>query len=157
MNLTALPELLTARWRLDKTAQPDACSAVEDRPADVVPQVLVLKYELSNRLWELVTLPLALESARGLGLVIRRSSTCGLDRIGCRAEFVGCDVRHGASLASCVRSVTCCPLLVSRCPHCMAARRAGLHHLDLAMNPGAGMLDGLTRSWILGVSGFEQV
>jgi hypothetical protein len=39
----------------------------------------------------------------------------------------------------------------------MAARRARLHHLDLAANPGAGMLDGLTRSRILRVSGFEQV
>lgn len=119
--------------------------------------MLIVKYELANRLWELVTLPPALEQTRSLGLAVRRSSTCGLDRIGCRTEFVGSDVRYGASLARRVRGVTCCPSPVSRCPHGMAARRARLRHLDLATNPGAGMFDGLTWSWILRVSGFEQV
>jgi hypothetical protein len=118
--------------------------------------LLVVKDELANGLRELVTLPLALESARSVGLAVRRSSTRGLDRIGCRTEFVGGDVRHGAGLAGRVRGVTCCPSLISRCPHGMAARRARLHHLDLAPNPGAGVLNGLTRAWILRVSGFEQ-
>src|SRR5207248_182619 len=36
-------------------------SAVEHRPADVVPQPLVVEYELANRLRELVALPPALE------------------------------------------------------------------------------------------------
>jgi hypothetical protein len=40
---------------------PDARSAVKHRPADVIPQPLVVKYELANRFRELVTLPLALE------------------------------------------------------------------------------------------------
>jgi hypothetical protein len=119
--------------------------------------LLVVKYELANRLWELVTLPPALESARRLGLTVRRSSTCGLDCIGSRTEFVGSDVRHGAGLASRVCSVTRCPSLVSRRSHGMAARCARLHHRDLATGPGAGVLDGLTRSWILRVSRFEQV
>jgi hypothetical protein len=39
----------------------------------------------------------------------------------------------------------------------MAARRASLHHLDLATHPGAGMLDRLTRSWVLGLSRLEKV
>jgi hypothetical protein len=132
-------------------------SAVEDRPADVVPQLLVVKYELANRLGELVTLPPALEPARGAGLAVRRSGTCGFDRIGCRTEFVGGDVRHGPGLASRVGGVTCCPSLVSRRPHGMAARRARLHHRDLAPNPGAGMPDGLMRSRIVGVSGIKEV
>src|ERR1700729_1009288 len=34
-----------------------ACSAVKHRPADVVPQPLVVKYELENRLRELIALP----------------------------------------------------------------------------------------------------
>jgi hypothetical protein len=49
--------------------------AVEDRPADAVPQLLVVKHELANRLGELVTLPPALESARGVGVVVRRTGT----------------------------------------------------------------------------------
>jgi hypothetical protein len=56
---------------------PDARSAVKHRPADVVSQPLVLKYEVANRFRELVTLPLALESPCGLALAFRRGSTCG--------------------------------------------------------------------------------
>ena len=69
-------------------------------------------------------LPPALKPTYCLGLAVRRSGTCGLDCIGCRAELVGSDVRHGASLASRVRSVTCCSALVSRRSHGVAARRA---------------------------------
>lgn len=46
-----------------------SASAVEHRPADVVAQSLVVEDELANRLRELVALPLALESPRGLTLV----------------------------------------------------------------------------------------
>ena len=119
--------------------------------------MLVVNDELAYRLRELATLPPALESTRGLGLAGRSSSSCGLDRIGGRTEFVGGEVRHGASLTGRVGGVPCCPSLVSRCRHGMAARRARFHHLDLTTNPGAGMLDGLTRPWILRVSGLEQV
>jgi hypothetical protein len=132
-------------------------SAVEDRPADIVPQPLVVKHKIANRLWELVPLPPALKPACFPGLATRRSGTCCFDRTGCRAELVSGDVRHSASLARRVRSVTCRPSLVSRGSHGVAARRARLHHRDLAANPGAGMLDGLTRSRIPRVSGFEQV
>ena len=48
--------------------RPDARSAVEHRPADVVPQPLVVEYELANRLRELVALPPALESPCALAL-----------------------------------------------------------------------------------------
>lgn len=41
---------------------PDALSAVEHRPEDVVPHPLVIEYKLANRLRELVALPLAFES-----------------------------------------------------------------------------------------------
>ncbi len=51
--------------------RPAARSAVKHRPADVVPQPLVVKYELANRLRELVTLPLALESPCALALAFR--------------------------------------------------------------------------------------
>ena len=39
----------------------------------------------------------------------------------------------------------------------MAARRASLGHLDLAPHPGAGMVDRLTRSWVLRLSRLEEV
>src|SRR6516225_5463501 len=132
-------------------------SAVKHRPADVIPQPLVVKYELANRLRELVTLPPALESPCALTLASRRASTRGLDRIGGRTEFVRGDVRDGAGLASSVRGMPCCPTQVSGRGHCMAGRRASLGHLDLATHPGAGMLDRLTRSWVLGLSRLEEV
>src|SRR5262245_64376307 len=90
--------------------RPGPRSAVKHRPADVVPQPLVVKYEPANRLRELVTLPPALASPRCL--VFRRGSTCGLDRIGGRTEFVRGDVRDGPGLASSVRGMPCCPTQV---------------------------------------------
>jgi hypothetical protein len=130
---------------------------VEQRPADVVPQPLVVKYELANFLRELVTLPLALESPRELALAFRRGSTCGFDRIGGRTELVRCDVCDGPGLAGSVRGVPCGPTQVSGGPHCVAASRASLGHPHLATRPGAGMLDRLTRSWVLRLSRLEEV
>jgi len=49
-----------------------ASLAVEDRPADVVPQSLVVENELANRLRELVALPPALELPCGLAVSFRR-------------------------------------------------------------------------------------
>src|SRR6266851_9846110 len=132
-------------------------SAVKHRPADVVPQPLVVKYELANRFRELVTLPLALESPCGLALAFRGGGTCGLDRIGGCTEFVRGDVCDGPGLAGSVRGMPCCPAQVSGRAHCMAARRASLHHLDLAAHPGAGMLDRLPWPWVVRLSRLEEV
>jgi hypothetical protein len=51
----------------------------------------------------LVTLPPALKPTYWLELAVARSRTRGLDGIGRRAEIVGSDMRHDASLASRVR------------------------------------------------------
>src|SRR5262252_10994835 len=125
-------------------------SAVKHRPADVVPQSLVVKHELANRLGEPVTLPPAFKSPCCLDLPVRRSSTCGLNRVCGRTELVRGDVCDGPGLASSVRGMPRCPTKVSGRGHRMAGRRAGPGHLDLATHPGAGMLDRLTRSWVLG-------
>src|SRR5712691_9149599 len=93
--------------RLWAVLAPSARSAVKHRPADAVPQPLVVKYELANRLRELVALPPALESPCGLALAFRRGGTCGLDRIGGRTEFVRSDVRDGPGLAGSVRGMPC--------------------------------------------------
>jgi hypothetical protein len=49
------------------------------------------------------------------------------------------------------------PTQVSGRTQRMAARRASLGHLHLATHPGAGMLDRLTRSWVLRLSRLEEV
>ena len=53
-------------------------SAVEHRPADLVAQPLVVKYELADGLRELVTLPPALRSPCGLALAFRRAARAAL-------------------------------------------------------------------------------
>src|SRR6266571_528297 len=90
----------------------DALSAVEHRPADVVPQPLVVEYELADRLRQLVTLPLALESPCGLALVFWSCLLCGLDRVGGRTELVRGDVCDGPGLAGGVRGTPCGPAQV---------------------------------------------
>lgn len=102
-------------------------------------------------------LPPALKSSCSLALAFGRGSTCGPDCVGGRTEFVRGDMSDGPGLASSVRGMACCPTQVSGRAHRMAARRARLHHLDLATHPSAGMLDRLTRSWVLRLSRLEQV
>src|SRR5438128_9608803 len=134
-----------------------AFSAVEHRPADVVPQPLVVEYELANLLRELVALPPALESPCALALSFRRGRTRGLDRIGGRTELVRGDVCDDRRLAGSERGMACCPTQVSGRGHCMATRRASLGHFDLAARPGAGPLNRLTRSQVLTPSRLEPV
>src|SRR5213082_2698971 len=136
---------------------PDALSAVEHRPTDVVPQPLVVEYELANRLRELVALPPALEPPCALALSFRRGRTCGLDRIGGRTQLVRGDVRDDCCLASSICGMPGCPAQASSRGHCMAACQASLGHRDLATRPGAGMLDRPARSRILRPSRLEEV
>jgi hypothetical protein len=105
----------------------------------------------------LVTLPLALESPRGIAPALGRGSTYGLDRIGGRTKFVRGDVCDDPGLASSVRGIPRCPTQVSGRAHCMAARRASLHHPHLTPRPSAGVLDRLTWSLVVWLSRLEQV
>jgi hypothetical protein len=100
---------------------------------------------------------LALESPCGLALAFGRGSTCGLDRIGGRTEFVRGDVCDGPGLASSVRGMPCCPSKVSGRAHSMTARRASLHHRDLTTYPGAGVLDRFAWSRVIRLSRLEKV
>src|SRR4051812_16589115 len=109
---------------------------VEYRPADVVAQPLVVKYEITDRLRELIALPPALESPYGLTQALRCRRTWSLDRVGGRAKLVRGDVGDGPGLAGGVRGMPSCPAQVSGCCHRMAAGCASLHHLDLATHPG---------------------
>src|SRR5258708_17825333 len=102
-----LDALVGQCWR------PDALSAVEHRPADVVPQPLVVEYELANRLRELVALPPALESPCALALSFRRGSTCGLDRIGRPTQLVRAPLRDDCRLASSLCGLPGCPAQVA--------------------------------------------
>ena len=102
-------------------------------------------------------LPPALRSPRGLALAFRRGSPCCLDRVRGSAKLVRGDMRDGPGLARSVGGISCCSTQVPGRAHRMATRGASLHHLDLATHPGAGMIDRLTRSRVLGLSRLEKV
>src|SRR5204863_2539621 len=123
------------------------------RPADVVSQALVVEHELADRVRELVTLPSAFESTGDIALAFRRGSTCGLDGIGGRTEFVRGDVGDRPRLAGSVRGMAWRTAQVSGRAHGMAARRASPHHRDLTTHPGAGVRDRFTWSRVLGPDG----
>src|SRR3989440_8780026 len=116
---------ITHAWARNRR-RPDAFLAVEHRPADVVPQPLVVEYKLADRLRELVALPLALESPCPLAVSFRSSGTCGLDRIGGRTKLVRRDVCDDRRLAGGVRGMTWRPPQISGRGHCMASGRACL-------------------------------
>src|SRR3954454_7790865 len=140
-----------------QSSRQDAHSALKYRPADVVPQPLVIKHELANSLRQLITLPLALESPCSLALAIGCSSTSGLDRIGGRAKLVRGNMGDGPGLASGVCGMSRCTMQVSGRAHRVASRCASFHHLELAPHPGARMLYRPTRSWVAGLSRLEEV
>jgi hypothetical protein len=100
---------------------------------------------------------LALQSPGGLALAFGRASTCGLDRIGGRTEFVRGYVCDGPGLASSVRGMPWCPSKISGRAHCLAARRASLHHPDLTAHPGTDVLNRFAWSWIISLSRLEKV
>src|SRR2546430_10252857 len=143
--------LVRQLWR------PDGRLAVEHRPADVVPQLLVVEYELADRLRELVALPPALESPCALARSFRRGGTCGLDRIRGCTELVRRDVCYGRGLAGSVRGMPCRPTQVSGRGHCMAGRRASLGHGDLAARPGPPEFNRATWPRVLRLSRLEEV
>ena len=132
-------------------------SEVEDRPADVVAQALIVENKVTNRFWKLITLPLALTSPCCITRAVWCCSTCGLDRVGGRSELVCGDVGDDGSLARCVRGMPCSPAQVPGGAHGVTTRRASFHHLDVAAHPGASMFDCLTRPWVLGLFRLEKV
>jgi hypothetical protein len=132
-------------------------SAMEHRPADVVPQPLIVEYEVVDGLRKLVALPSALQSPCAFALAFGRGSARGLDRISGRSELVRGDVRDHRGLAGGVCGMPRCPAQRSGRSLCTTGRVAGLGHLDLALDPGASVLDRLTRTWVRGPRPLEEV
>ena len=105
----------------------------------------------------MIALPPALEFPCAFALSFRSGSTGGLDRIGGRTELVRGHVCDDRRLAGSVGGMARWPTQVSGRRHGMATRRASLGHRDLATRPGAGLLDGLTRSRVVRPNQFEPV
>jgi hypothetical protein len=81
-------------------------STIKHQPANLVSQPLIIQDEFTDRLWELFTLPTALEPTGALCFVFEGRRTHGLDRVGRRTKFVRGDVRHHSRLTSSVGGVS---------------------------------------------------
>ncbi len=138
----------------DKPSRP---STVEDRPADLVSQPLVVQDEFTNHLRKLFALPTTLEPAGALALPSVGRRTHGLDRVGRSAELVCGDVRHHRRLAGSIGSVPSGSTQLSCRSHGMATRSSGLGHPDLAARPCPNLLDRLTGSRVRGLCRHEVV
>ena len=136
-NGSRLCQLHWIRWAIARSGG----SAVECRPADVIPAPLVVKHQRADRLRQLGALPLALAPPGTLCLSLRRRRTHRLDRIGRGPELVGGDVGHEGRLGSGVRGKPGCPTQRPRGGIGGATHRPGLHHLRLTARPGPRLLD----------------
>jgi hypothetical protein len=126
-----------------------AVSAVERKPAQLVAQPLVVEHKFSDLVGELSALPLALQAAGRLALVLSRCRPRRPDRVRRSTELVGRHMAHCRRLAGSVRGITCRPSQVSGRGVCMAGRRAGLSPLDLTPRPGTPEVDRSTRTVVL--------
>ena len=130
--------------------------AVEDRPAELVSQALIIKDEFADRIGELFALPPALEPA-GVLLASRGRRTRRLDRVGGSTELVRGDVRHHCRLARCVGRMPSAPAQRSRRCHRVAACGTRVGHPDFAAHPCADLFDRLAGPRIGRLHGLEEV
>src|SRR4029453_151147 len=82
---------------------PRTGSAIEHEPAQLVAQPLVVEHEIPNLKGELSTLPLALQAAGLLTLVLSRRRPRRPDRVGRGTELVGRHMAHRRGLTGGVR------------------------------------------------------
>jgi hypothetical protein len=138
----------------DKPSRP---SRVEDRPADLVSQPLILQDEFANHIRQLFALPTALEPAGALTLPSGGRRTHGLDRVGRSTKLVCGDMRHHCRLAGSICGVPSGSAQLSCRSHGMATRRSGLRHPDLAARPCPNLLDRLAGPRVRGLHRLEEV
>jgi hypothetical protein len=125
-------------------------SAVEDKPAQLVAQPLVVEHEFPDLRGELGALPLALQTAGVRALAFSGRRARSFDRIGRCSEFVGRHVAHRRRLAGSVRGMPCCPAEVSSRGVRMASRVTSLSPRDLTIRPRTPEVDRPTRTVVLG-------
>ncbi len=132
-------------------------SAVEDRPADVVSQPLIVQDKLANRIRQLVALPVAFEPTGPLALAFRRSRARSLDRVSGSAKLVRGDVRDHRRLTGSIRGMARRSAQIPGRRHRMAARCTGLGHRDLAVRPCPSLLNCVTRPRVRRFRRLEEV
>jgi hypothetical protein len=74
-------------------------SAIEHGPANLIAQPLVVEHEFADLVWKLCALPLALETTSLITLILGSRLPDRLDRVGSRAQLVGCHMAHRPCLS----------------------------------------------------------
>ncbi len=115
---------------------------------------MIVEHEVSDFVWELVSLPLALDPA-GFS-VVRIGRLRGFDRVGGSTEVVLGNVSYAGGLACGVGREARGSSKWARSGHGVTALRSGLHHRHLTPSPRSGRLDGLTRARVVWMFIFEE-
>ncbi len=106
---------------------------------------LIIDDQFTNRIWELFTLPPALEPAGAFALAFRGRRAGRFDSVGRRAEFVCGNVRNRGRLPGGVRGMARGPTQLSGGRVCMASSGAGLRHRNFAAYPCPNLIDRSSR------------
>jgi hypothetical protein len=101
-------------------------SAVENRPANVVSQLLVVQDKIANRIRQLVALPAALEPAGTIAFAFGDSRARGLDRVSSSAQLVRGNMRDRRRLTSSIRSMSRCSANIPGRCHRVTSRSTSL-------------------------------
>ena len=112
---------------------------------------------MANHVRELFALPTALEPPGAFTLAFGGRGAHGLDRLGRSTKLVCGDMSHHGRLAGSICGVTSGSAQLSCRSHCMATRRSGLGHPDLAARPCPNLLDRLAGPRVRGLHRLEEV
>ena len=134
----------------------DRALASEHRPADVVASPLIVNHQRTDRIRELLALPIELE-ATGQFLTSRSGCTCGPDGVGGGTEVMLSDMAHAGSLTCRVGGMPSGSSQLPCSTHGMATGCTGLHHLHLSPRPRTDRLDRVTRPCVGRAFRLEEV
>jgi hypothetical protein len=132
-------------------------STIEERPADLISESLVVQHELADLVRKLCTLPLALHTTRLVTFTwASRRAHCP-HGVGGRAQLVSCHMSHGRGLSS---SMGRLPRGAGNIPGCgVRSERSltGLRHRDLTTHPSMGQLNRPPRPVVPWLRSFKEV
>jgi hypothetical protein len=132
-------------------------SAIEQGPAGLIAQSLVVEHEIPDLIGKLCTLPLALPAASLVALGFGCHRAHGPDRVGRCTEFVCCNMGHGYRLTRGVSRFPRGAGYLSGCGVCGKGRRASLSHRDFTPHPSACLFDRLAGTVVSGLRLLEEV
>jgi hypothetical protein len=130
---------------------------VNEGPAGLIPQSLVVEDEILDLIGKLCTLPLALPATSLLALTFGSSSGNGPDRVSRCTEFVSRDMSHRHGRTGGVSRFPRGAHYLSGRDVCGKGSGARRSHSDLTPRPGVRLFDLLARTAVRGLRLLEEV